>query len=129
MKRYNLSEIMKAAHTMRKFRPEKYPTFSEALKRAWKVAKFKKEIADNRAETIAYHEAKKQEAQQLKERIDRVEAERKAMLEAAAEEGRRRREDREKRETTRIEDECLAYGYGRGNHYSSFSGWGNYCGD
>ena len=45
MKRYNLSEIMKSAHTMRKFRPEKYPTFSEALKKAWKVAKFNKEIA------------------------------------------------------------------------------------
>ena len=52
MKRYNLSEIMKSAHTMRKFRPEKYPTFSEALKKAWKVAKFNKEIADRRAETI-----------------------------------------------------------------------------
>ena len=39
---------------MRKFRPEKYPTFSEALKKAWKVAKFNKEIADRRAETIAY---------------------------------------------------------------------------
>lgn len=62
MKRYNLSEIMKSAHTMRKFRPEKYPTFSEALKKAWKVAKFNKEIADRRAETIAYHEARKQEA-------------------------------------------------------------------
>ena len=51
MKVYNLSEIMKSAHTMRKFRPEKYPTFSEALKKAWKVAKFNKEIADRRAET------------------------------------------------------------------------------
>lgn len=49
MKVYNLSEIMKSAHTMRKFRPEKYPTFSEALKKAWKVAKFNKEIADRRA--------------------------------------------------------------------------------
>ena len=50
MKVYNLSEIMKSAHTMRKFRPEKYPTFSEALKKAWKVAKFNKEIADRRSE-------------------------------------------------------------------------------
>ena len=52
MKVYNLSEIMKSAHTMRKFRPEKYPTFSEALKKAWKVAKFNKEIADRRANRI-----------------------------------------------------------------------------
>ena len=75
MKVYNLSEIMKSAHTMRKFRPEKYPTFSEALKKAWKVAKFNKEIADRRAETIAYHEAKKQEAQELAARIARIESE------------------------------------------------------
>ena len=44
MARYDLSSIMKSAHTMRKFRPEKYPTFSSTLKRAWKVAKFNKEI-------------------------------------------------------------------------------------
>ena len=116
MKVYNLSEIMKSAHTMRKFRPEKYPTFSEALKKAWKVAKFNKEIADRRAETIAYHEAKKQEAQELAARIARIESEtaaRIAMEERAA----------------KVEAECLAYGYGRGEHYSSFSGWGNYCGD
>lgn len=28
-----------------------------------------------------------------------------------------------------VEAECMAYGHGRGNHYSAFSGWGNYCGD
>ena len=28
-----------------------------------------------------------------------------------------------------VEAECVAYGYGRGNHYSDWSGWGNYCGD
>ena len=114
MKVYNLSEIMKSAHTMRKFRPEKYPTFSEALKKAWKVAKFNKEIADRRAETIAYHEAKKQEAQELAARI--------AMEVEAA---KREREER----AAKVDAECLAYGYGRGEHYSSFSGWGNYCGD
>ena len=97
MKQYNLSEIMKSAHTMRKFRPEKYPTFSEALKKAWKVAKFNKEIADRRAERIAME------------------------VEAA----KREREAR----AAKVEAECLAYGYGRGEHYSSFSGWGNYCGD
>ena len=110
MKQYNLSEIMKSAHTMRKFRPEKYPTFSEALKKAWKVAKFNKEIADRRAETIAYHEAKKQEAQELAARVARIESERAERI-------------------AKVEAECLAYGYGRGEHYSSFSGWGNYCGD
>ena len=55
MKRYNLSEIMKGAHNM--YRTGKYSTFADALRKSWKVAKFNKEIADRRAETIAYHEA------------------------------------------------------------------------
>ena len=118
MKRYNLSEIMKSAHTMRKFRPEKYPTFSEALKKAWKVAKFNKE-------TIAYYEAKKQEAQELAARAARIESERAERIAMEVEAAKREREER----AAKVEAECLAYGYGRGEHYSSFSGWGNYCGD
>lgn len=125
MKRYNLSEIMKSAHTMRKFRPEKYPTSSIALKAAWKVAKFNKEIADGRAETIAYHEAKKQEAQEQAARVARIESERAERLAMEIEAAKREREEH----AAKVEAECLAYGYGRGNHYSSFSGWGNYCGD
>lgn len=124
MARYDLSAIMKSAHTMRKFRPEKYPTFSDALKRAWKVAKFNKEIADRREETIAYHEAKKQEAQERKERTARIEAERAAMLVAASE----RRKNRIERSSC-VEASGDAYGYGVGYHYSAFSGWGNYVGD
>lgn len=124
MKRYNLSQIMKSAHTMRKFRPEKYPTFSDALKRAWKVAKFNKEIADRREETIAYHEAKKQEARERKERTARIEAERVAMLTAASKERKNRVE-----RTSCVEATSPEYGYGLGYHYSAFSGWGNYVGD
>lgn len=124
MTRYDLSSIMKSAHTMRKFRPEKYPTFSDALKRAWKVAKFNKEIADRREETIAYHETKKQEAQERKERTARIEAERAAMLAAASE----RRKNRVERSSC-VEASDGAYGYGVGYHYSAFSGWGNYVGD
>ena len=125
MKVYNLSEIMKSAHTMRKFRPEKYPTFSEALKKAWKVAKFNKEIADRRAETIAYHEAKKQEAQELAARIARIESETAECIAMEVEAAKRERDER----AAMVEAECLAYGYGRCDYYSSFSGWGNYCGD
>ena len=124
MKRYNLSQIMKSAHTMRKFRPERYPTFSAALKRAWKVAKFNKEIAERREETIAYHEAKKQEAQERKERTERMAVERAAMLVAASE----RRKNRVERSSC-VEASGGAYGYGMGYHYSVFSGWGNYVGD
>lgn len=124
MARYDLSSIMKSAHTMRKFRPEKYPTFSSTLKRAWKVAKFNKEIADRREETIAYHEAKKQEARKRKERTARIEAEYVAMLATAREEGQRKIKN-----VPGVEATGSAYGYGLGYHYSAFSGWGNYVGD
>lgn len=124
MARYDLSSIMKSAHTMRKFRPEKYPTFSSTLKRAWKVAKFNKEIADRREETIAYHEAKKQEARKRKERTARIEAEYVAMLATAREEGQRKIKN-----VSGVEATISAYGYGLGYHYSAFSGWGNYVGD
>lgn len=122
MTTYNLSEIMKAAHTMRKFRPEKYPTFSEALKRAWKVAKFNKEIADRRAETIACHETQKQEAQKKTACIAQIKAEKAEHIAMEVEATKRER-------TAKVEAESKAYGYGLGNHYSMFSGWGNYCGD
>lgn len=111
MKRYNLSEIMKGAHNM--YRTGKYSTFADALRKSWKVAKFNKEIADRRAETIAYHEAKKQ-----------AEIE-KAVWVAQVETGSKRKQE----EIAKVEAECRAYGYGMGNHYSAFSGWGNYCGD
>ena len=124
MARYDLSSIMKSAHTMRKFRPEKYPTFSSTLKRAWKVAKLNKEIADRREETIAYHEAKKQEARKRKERTARIEAEYVAMLATAREEGQRKIKN-----VSGVEATGSAYGYGLGYHYSAFSGWGNYVGD
>lgn len=111
MKQYNLSEIMKRAHNLYK-NTNKY-TWTEALKKSWKMAKFSKEVEARRAETIAYHEAKKQ-----------AEIEKAAWL-AQVEAGARRKQE----EITKVEAECWAYGYGMGNHYSAFSGWGNYCGD
>uniref|UniRef100_UPI004024D2E8 hypothetical protein n=1 Tax=Bacteroides uniformis TaxID=820 RepID=UPI004024D2E8 len=83
-----------------------------------------KEIADRREETIAYHEAKKQEARKRKERTARIEAEYVAMLATAREEGQRKI-----RNVSGVEATGSAYGYGLGYHYSAFSGWGNYVGD
>lgn len=111
MKTYNLSEIMRAAHTM--YRTGKYVTFADALRKSWQVAKFRKEVEARRAETVAYHEAKKQEEAEKAAWIAQV----KAMGE------------KKQRESAKVEAECRAYGYGLGNHYSMFSGWGNYCGD
>ena len=40
MKRYNLSQIMKRAHNLYNNARAKYPTFSDALRKSWKMAKF-----------------------------------------------------------------------------------------
>lgn len=46
MKRYDLHKIMKRAHGFYKNAREKYPTFSDCLRKAWKMAKFEAEIED-----------------------------------------------------------------------------------
>lgn len=118
MKQYNLSQIMKDAHSLRRNSPEKFSTFSQALKASWSMTKFRKQIEANRAETIAYHEAKKREAQEVAARTARIDAERTERLAKLKEQ-----------KYASVEAECVAYGYGRGNRYSAWSGWGNYCGD
>lgn len=120
MKTYNLSQIMKAAHNM--FRTGKYASFSDALRRSWKTAKFRKQIEAERAETLAYHEAQRQKAQAKALRAEQTKAERAARLAEL-------RAQNERERAARVEAEANAYGYGRGEHYSAWSGWGNYCGD
>ena len=104
MNRYNLSEIMKGAHNM--YRTGKYVTFADALRRSWAVAKNRKAIENRREANEAYLSAKKQaEVEKATWTVKVV------------------------KETARVEADCKAYGYGLGNHYSTLSGWGNYCGD
>ena len=47
MKRYNLSPIMRNAHQLYKNARAKYPTFSDALKRSWKSAKFNVQVTES----------------------------------------------------------------------------------
>lgn len=111
--KYNKSEIMKAAHNM--YRTGNYKTFGDALRKSWKVAKFRVEIEARRTDTLIYMENKKKEEAQKAAWIAKMEAE---------------RQERFKRmKSLKVEEECRSYGYGLGNHYSMFSGWGNYCGD
>lgn len=118
MKRYNLSEIMKRAHNLYNNARAKYPTFAEALKKSWKMAKFnawvKKESVILEAENKIKAEKKSLECEEAAKRYEVWETEQKARKEA---------------EKARVEAECNAYGYGCDNHYSAWSGWGNYCGD
>lgn len=68
MKQYDLSKIMKRAHNLYNNARAKYPTFSEALKKSWKMAKFDAMIAANRpaleAEAKAKEEAEKERREQ-----------------------------------------------------------------
>lgn len=120
MNRYNLSQIMSDAHRLRSNRPEKYQTFSLALKSAWRLAKSRNAREANRAETEAFFAAQKQAAREKAERIAQTEARRAEQMKEAT---------YKQNEAAKIESECFNYGYGRGNHYNMYSGWGNYCGD
>jgi len=71
MKRYNLSEIMRTAHSLYNKTIGKY-TWAEALKKSWKMAKFDVMVASQRK---AMEEArKKDEARQTVERAKRAES-------------------------------------------------------
>ena len=115
MNRYNLSEIMKGAHNM--YRTGKYVTFADALRRSWAVAKNRKAIENRREANEAYLSAKKQAEVEKATWTVKVEATSKERL------------SEQVKETARVEADCKAYGYGLGNHYSTLSGRGNYCGD
>ena len=44
MARYDLSKIMKRAHNLYKNARAKYPTFSDALRKSWSMAKFEVKV-------------------------------------------------------------------------------------
>ena len=60
MARYDLSKIMKRAHNLYKNAHAKYPTFADALRKSWSMAKFEVKVAEARqaieAETKAREE-------------------------------------------------------------------------
>lgn len=125
MSQYNLSQIMRTAHNLRKNCPAKYTTFAQALKKSWSMAKFRRTMEANRTGDVSTRETILSEIQERAERVTRIKTERAEALAKQIEEEKRERIE----SAARVEAECNAYGYGRGNHYSSFGGWGNYCGD
>lgn len=113
MKRYNLFAIMKAAHNM--YGTGKYTSFSDALRKSWKVAKFRLGVNDHRSQTMAYFEAKKQEA--------------KAMFVAAFKATQVMQWEKQVNTMT-SNIETNTRDYNKGWHYSNFRGYcSNYCGD
>ncbi|WP_368107288.1 hypothetical protein [Bacteroides nordii] len=67
MKRYNLSQIMKRVHNLYNNARAKYPTFSDALRKSWKMTKFNVQVTESIKDIDTEkeaQEAKKQEARE-----------------------------------------------------------------
>ena len=68
MKRYDLSKIMKRAHNLYKNAHAKYPTFADALRKSWSMAKFEIRVTEEckviEAETKAREAKKREESEQ-----------------------------------------------------------------
>lgn len=114
MKKYNLSRIMTDAWNLKRNRPEKYTTFSMALTTSWKLYKKRMDIQNREEEISEYHNQVKKE---VSDRLNREEISKTRSVEV---------------ETKIVSGNgsSVDYGYGRGDHYNMFSGWGsNYCGD
>ena len=130
MKQYDLSKIMKRAHNLYNNARAKYPTFSEALKKSWKMAKFDAMIAANRPAMEAEAKAKEEAEKERREQA----AIQSILFNAQLEANRIKREAEAKAE--RMKDEAAARK--EGISYSEYQdrlsramgyGRGLYCGD
>lgn len=130
MERYDLSKIMKRAHNLYNNARAKYPTFSEALKKSWKMAKFDAMLAANRPAMEAEAKAKEEAEKERKEQA----AIQSILFNAQLEADRIKREAKAKAE--RMKDEAAARK--EGISYSEYQdrlsramgyGRGCYCGD
>ena len=127
MKRFNLSQIMNTAHKLN--RQGKY-TWSECLKKAWKMAKFnvwmKEEAAEREAKQAAEAASKQVEIEkaQVRSILFHAELEAKRIMSEAKEVAKRLQMEQEAKKQGITYDEyqsrvSLQMGYG----------CGSYCGD
>lgn len=130
MARYDLSKIMKRAHNLYKNARAKYPTFADALRKSWSMAKFEVRVAEERqaieAETKAREAKVREENEQAaiqsilfnaQLEADRIKREAEAKVQRMREEIAARKENISYSE---YQDRLSrAMGYGRGC----------YCGD
>lgn len=130
MKVYDLSKIMKRAHNLYNNARAKYPTFSEALKKSWKMAKFDVQVAEQRQVLEA-----EEKAAQAKKQAETEEAQIRSILFKAQLEADRIKREAEAR-AQRMRDEIsarqkgISYAEYQGR-LSSAMGYGcsGYCGD
>ena len=125
MARYDLSKIMKRAHNLYKNAHAKYPTFADALRKSWSMAKFEVKVAEARQAIEAETKAREENEQAA---ISSV------LLRAQIESDRIRREAEAKAERMKGEiaarKEGISYNEYQ-NRISRAMGYGcsSYCGD
>lgn len=130
MARYDLSKIMKRAHNLYKNAHAKYPTFADALRKSWSMAKFEVRVVEARRAMEA--EVK---ALEVKEREGREQALiNSVLLNAQIEADRIRREAEAKAERMKAEIAARKEGISYNEYQNRISramgyGCGSYCGD
>ena len=125
MARYDLSKIMKRAHNLYKNAHAKYPTFADALRKSWSMAKFEVKVAEARQAIEAETRAREENEQAA---ISSV------LLRAQIEADRIRREAEAKAERMKGEIAARKEGISYNEYQNRISramgyGCGSYCGD
>ena len=127
MKCYNLSQIMKRAHNLYNNARAKYPTFSDALRKSWSMAKFEVRVAEERQAIEAETKA------QVREENEQA-AISSVLLRAQIEADRIRREAEAKAERMKGEIAARKEGISYNEYQNRINramgyGCGSYCGD
>lgn len=130
MKRYDLSKIMRRAHNLYQNARAKYPTFADALRKSWSMAKFEIKVAEARQAIEAEEKARKAKEREEKEQA----AINSVLLHAQLEADRIRREAEAKAERMRVEIAARKEGISYSEYQNRISrsmgyGCGSYCGD
>ena len=125
MARYDLSKIMKRAHNLYKNAHAKYPTFADALRKSWSMAKFEVRVAEERQAIEAEAKVREENEQAA---ISSV------LLRAQIESDRIRREAEAKAERMKGEIAARKEGISYNEYQNRISramgyGCGSYCGD
>ena len=130
MARYDLSKIMKRAWALFANARAKYPTFADALRKSWSMAKFEVRVAEARQAIEA-----EEKAREAKEREENEQgAISSVLLQAQIEAGRIRREAEAKAERMKGEIAARKEGISYNEYQNRISramgyGCGSYCGD
>ena len=130
MARYDLSKIMKRAHNLYKNARAKYPTFADALRKSWNMAKFEVRVAEERQAIEAETKAREAKVREENEQA----AISSVLLQAQIEADRIRREAEAKAERMKGEIAARKEGISYNEYQNRISramgyGCGSYCGD